>query len=108
MNHAEHVQICFDCAEACERCMTGCLGEEHVNRMAECIRLCRDCADFCTMCARLTARSSEFIKQFMVLCADVCDACADECSQHNDEHCRACAEACRRCADDCRRMSANA
>lgn len=100
----EHVQICFDCAAACERCITGCLNEEHLEHMRNCIQRCRDCADFCTLCARLTARDSAFHKEFMALCAEVCDACAAECRTHDDEHCRACAEACQRCADDCRRM----
>ncbi|GAB3496891.1 hypothetical protein GCM10027341_16350 [Spirosoma knui] len=78
--------------------------------MTECIRLCRDCADICTLCGRLEARGSEFMRDFMALCAEVCEACAEECAKHADHHahCKACAEACRKCAEECRHMSANA
>ncbi|WP_394330467.1 four-helix bundle copper-binding protein [Spirosoma radiotolerans] len=112
-NHS-HTDTCFSCAEACERCATACLemgdkdGKGH--DMTTCIKLCRDCADICTLCGRLDARGSEFSRDFMALCAEVCEACAEECEKHADHfaHCKACAEACRKCAEECRSMSANA
>jgi hypothetical protein len=47
------------------------------------------------------------MKQYMQLCADVCEACAAECGKHADHHahCKACAEACSRCAAECREMA---
>ncbi len=111
-NHAHgHADTCFECAEACERCVTANLdmGDQDSKHhdMTACIKLCRDCADICTLCGRLEARGSQFMKQYMQLCADVCEACATECEKHADHHahCKVCAEACRRCAAECREMA---
>jgi Domain of Unknown Function (DUF326) len=109
-----HPTTCFDCVEACERCATACLmmgdRDSKQHDLTHCVRLCRDCADICTLCGRLDARGSEFSRQYMLLCADVCDACAIECEKHADHlaHCKACAEACRKCAKECREMAAMA
>ena len=111
-NHAHgHADTCFECAEACERCITACveMGDQDSRHhsLTACIKLCRDCADICTLCGRLEARGSQFMKQYMQLCADVCEACSTECGKHADHHahCKACAEACRRCAAECREMA---
>ena len=110
-NHT-HADTCFDCAEACEYCATACLEMHDTDSkghdMTACIKLCRDCADICTLCGRLTARGSQFMKSFMVVCAEVCEACAAECEKHAGHiaHCKTCAEACRKCAEECRSMAA--
>ncbi len=108
----KHVETCFDCARACEACVTACLNmgdrDAKGHDMTACIQLCRDCADICTLCARLTVRGSQSMASFMTVCAEACEACAAECEKHADhnEHCKACAEACRRCAAECRQMAA--
>lgn len=107
-----HTDTCFDCAETCERCVTALLemGEEDSkgHDLTACIKLCRDCADICTLCGRLAARGSQFMKSYMTVCAEACEACAAECDKHADHvaHCKACAEACRKCAEECRAMAA--
>ena len=57
MTATQHADTCFDCAKACEACVTACLemGEKDSkgHDLTACIKLCRDCADICTLCARL-------------------------------------------------------
>ena len=62
-----HADTCFECAEACERCVTACIemGDQDSKHhdMTLCVKLCRDCADICTLCGRLEARGSQFMKE---------------------------------------------
>ncbi len=107
-----HTDTCFECAEACERCVTACIlshdEDSKHHDLTLCIQLCRDCADICTLCGRLEARSSQFMKSYMRVCIEACEACATECEKHADHfaHCKACAETCRKCAEECRSMVA--
>ncbi len=110
MDMSAHVQTTFDCVKAAEECATACINmgdtDSKGHDMTACIKLTRDVADIAGLCGRLCARDSQFMKSYMRVCAEACDACATECEKHADhmDHCKACAEACRKCADECRSM----
>lgn len=99
-NHSELIQQLFECAIACEKCMTACL-EEDATSMAHCIELDRDCSEICFLAIKLLQRDSEFGHSFLAVCEEACRACAEECNKHEHDHCKACAEACIKCADAC-------
>lgn len=97
------IDACYDCAILCKHCEVSCLNEEDVKMLARCIKLDSDCAAMCNMTALMMAGGSEFVNEFLQLCAFICDDCASECEKHmHMEHCKKCAEACKRCADECR------
>jgi len=100
--HMELVQTLRRCAEACKRCIGGCLQENDINPMRECIRLDLDCAAICDLVAEYVGRGSAFSTQLLHHCSVICNTCATECEQHRKmEHCRLCAEACFACANAC-------
>ena len=90
------------CIIACENCITGCLGEEHVQMMARCIAFDRDCADICRLTAAFIARRSEHASHVIKECIEICQKCYQECSQHQDDHCQECGAACQACVEACR------
>ena len=90
------------CIIACENCIAGCLGEEHVQMMVRCIAYDRDCADICRLTAAFIARRSEHALHVIKECIEICQKCYLECSQHRDEHCKQCAAACQACIEACR------
>lgn len=97
------IDVCYDCAIECKHCEISCLNEADVKMLARCIKLDSDCVAICNLTATMMAGESEFINEFLQLCAYACDDCASECEKHSHmEHCKKCAEACRRCADECR------
>lgn len=100
--HVDLVQTLMRCAQACNRCIGGCLQEEDITPMRKCIRLDLDCEGICTLLAGYISRNSTFSTQLLHHCATICNACASECEKHHRmEHCQACAEACYACANAC-------
>lgn len=101
-NHKDLIQTLINCALTCEMCLSECLKESDVKKMAECIRLDHDCADLCNQAAMLLQRESRIAHQYLFLCEEICRMCAEECSKHaHMDHCRICAEACLQCAEVC-------
>lgn len=100
-NSTQLLSILADCAAACNRCSTACLGEDDVRKMAQCIRLDMDCAQACTTTAAFVARNSDHAKHLLKECAEICGKCAAECEKHNVDHCQQCAQACRKCQEAC-------
>ncbi|QSN62830.1 MULTISPECIES: four-helix bundle copper-binding protein [unclassified Caballeronia] len=92
------------CAAACDNCASACIAEGHLPDMEKCIRLDLDCAALCRFTSESLARDTQFMRDFLDLCARICDACADECSRHTASHCQACSDACRKCAEACRAL----
>ncbi|TYS75245.1 four-helix bundle copper-binding protein [Rossellomorea aquimaris] len=92
------------CLEACNVCYHASLKEEKAMMM--CIELDRECADICSYAINVMQRSSKFVQQILVLCAEICDACGIECNSHDQQHCKDCAEACFECAEECRKLLA--
>lgn len=111
MSHQEN-QTCFAaclrCAQECEHCLTACLDERDVAKLAECIRLDRDCAEICWSAAAYISRRSQFMQQICAVCAEICDASGAECRKFEMEHCQRCADECQRCAEECRQVAAMA
>lgn len=95
-------QACYDCAAACEQCLTAMIDTDSNN---DCPHCCRECLDICLLCAQAEARGSKYLDKICKLCAEVCRWCAEQCGAHDHEHCQACAEACRKCADECLAMA---
>ncbi|WP_054637823.1 MULTISPECIES: four-helix bundle copper-binding protein [Bacillaceae] len=101
------LQTLNECIQECEHCYHACLQEEHINMLADCIQLDRECADICALTAKALSRESYFTKDYLELCAKICEECGKECEKHDQhEHCKRCAEACFKCADACRKAIA--
>mgnify|MGYP000373699248 CR=1 FL=1 len=100
-SHFDLVNTLIECALACEQCMSACLEEKDVTKMAHCIELDRDCAEICFLGAKLLLRDAEVAHEYLRICEKACRQCAEECSLHDHEHCKRCAEACRRCEQAC-------
>ncbi|MFD3156313.1 four-helix bundle copper-binding protein [Haloimpatiens sp. FM7330] len=99
------IDMCFECAQACEFCATSCLNEPDPKTMERCIKLDRDCADICTISAQYMARDSEFSIEICSVCAKICRACGTECAKFPQEHCKNCEDICNRCATECENMA---
>jgi hypothetical protein len=101
------IDICLECAAACNRCLASCLDEKDVDSLSKCIQLDMECSAICRTAAQFMSLKSDHSNAVCQLCADVCTACGDECSKHDHmEHCRNCAEICYRCAEECAGMAA--
>ena len=101
------IDICLECAAACNRCLAACLNEIEVDHLAKCIQLDMECSAICRTTAQFMSLKSEHANAICQICADVCNACAAECNKHDHlEHCRECAEICHRCAEECVSMTA--
>jgi hypothetical protein len=101
MSHQEFqscIEACVRYAQECEHCVNARLGEQDVNKMAECIRL--DCAEMCWSAAAFMSRDSRFAQDVCRVCAEICDACGAECRKHEHDHCQHCADECERCAEE--------
>jgi hypothetical protein len=102
------LELCGQCAAACERTSTHCLtmGGQHVTPDHQ--NVLRDCADICSTAACFLARGSERHTETCRLCAEICEACAKECERlgSGDEMMTECAKICRDCAESCRKMAA--
>lgn len=98
------IDICLDCAQVCEFCVTSCLNEADPKEMAYCIKLDRDCADICILSAQFMARDSIFSKRLCLICAQICRACGEECAKFSQIHCQNCADICNDCATECEKM----
>lgn len=94
------------CQAMCNYCFKACLGEKDVHMMVGCIELDKACAEICGQTLSLVASESVFAKEFVQLCAKVCEKCAEECGMHQVQHCQDCARACRECAEACRSFAA--
>ena len=101
------IELCIQCANACDHCAASCLREEDVNMLSACIQSDLECSAMCKTAAQLMHLQSTHANAACQLCADICIACAEECEKHapHMEHCKLCAEVCRRCAEECRKMS---
>jgi hypothetical protein len=99
------IEACFDCATACNECVSASLLEYDVRSLAHCIGLARECAMVCTATAELLSTGSENALLLCNPCAIICGACASECEQNMTyTHMHDCAEQCRRCAEECLEM----
>jgi hypothetical protein len=98
----DFINVVAKCQATCNYCYNACLEEKDVDMMVQCIKLDRDCADICSTVISFVSASSNFEKEILMLCVDICQACAKECGKHAYEHCKECAEACKACAEICR------
>jgi len=102
---ASCIEVCNECAVACDMCASACLNEHDIDKMRRCIAFDLDCAAICRTASSFMARNSEQAQQLCVVCAHICELCATECEMHDMDHCRECAKACRACADECLKMA---
>lgn len=102
--YQESIELCYQCAQACDACAVACLSEENAAYMRDCILADIDCAAFCRLTAGFMARDSQLVQLIAQDCAEICQACAEQCSQHPAEHCQQCAQACMACAEACLRI----
>jgi len=79
------------------------IGKESKN---DCPRCCLQCVEACQICIKYMIADSRFVKDYCLLCAQVCEWCAEECAQHDSEHCQKCAASCLACAAECRTYAA--
>lgn len=94
------IKLLYECAAACQKCVSGCL-EEDADKMKACIITNLDCADICIATATFLARNSIHGKHLITECIEICRACAIECEKHRHQHCIDCAIACRECVIAC-------
>jgi hypothetical protein len=101
------IELCGQCAAACERTSTHCLtlGGQHVAATHQ--NLLRDCATICATSACFMSRGSERHDDICRVCAEICEQCAKECEQmgSDDPMMIECAKICRDCAESCRKMA---
>jgi hypothetical protein len=102
--HAACMQVCNDCAAACEHTAIACL-DGLGSTPRECIKLSQECALVCRLLSALIARDSRVSRDVALVAAKVCDLAAKECDKWQIDHCNLCAELCRNCADECRRLA---
>jgi hypothetical protein len=88
------------CVEACNKC-TSHLKSIKGNTDSEHSILSQDCGDICALTAKMIARRSEYTKNMIKSCVELCDACEEACSGMRSAECKNCADACRTCADEC-------
>lgn len=100
------IELCIQCANACDHCAASCLREEDVNMLSACIQSDLECSTMCKTAAQLMHLQSTHANAACQLCADICIACAEECEKHEHEHCLRCAAICRQCAEVCMSMAA--
>ena len=101
------IDICLECAAACNRCLTACLNENEVDNLSKCIQLDMECSAICRTAAQFMNLRSNYTNAICQLCAEICSACAEESSKYDHmDHCRECAEICYRCAEECTSMAA--
>lgn len=75
--------------------------KEHADTM----QICLDCADACKLAAMLSARLSPVSVEACDSCAKICDKCAATCDKYKDDARMAqCSKSCRECAKVCRDM----
>jgi hypothetical protein len=96
-SHA-HMHTLMDCYTICAACAKMCTEEGHKKTAL----LCSDCADICALAIKLHSRDSEFNRQILALCAEVCTRCARECATMKAKHCQQCSEICHACAKACK------
>ncbi len=97
------IEACQTCLVECQHCLSEMAGKSSMN---DCPKCCVQCIDACYICIKMMACDSAFVKQYALLCAEICDYCADHCEAHDHEHCKACAVSCRKCAEECRKIAA--
>lgn len=102
------IELCYQCANACDACTTNTLKEKEVIAMTKCIELNIYCAEVCRLAASLVSKGELFMPEICGFCAKVCNACADECARHQNEHCLESAFFCRQCAEACSKLTAHA
>lgn len=109
MSHNQYaacITACYECAAACDHCAVACLREADPAAMVDCIRTDMDCAQICRLAAAAMARGSEFVKEIVKLCTEICTRCGDICNKHEHDHCQECARACKACVEECWKITA--
>lgn len=104
--HQDVIDACHRCAATCDACLAACLEEDDIAKLDACMRLDIQCAAICRLQALLFTHDSQFARQLLPLCIEVCHSCAEACSEHEHEHCQACAQACQHCAQACEEVAA--
>jgi hypothetical protein len=95
------IDLCLECAAACNHCTAECLKEKELDHFRRCIQLNTECSVLCYAAAQLLSIESERMKDLCMLCVHACYDCGIECSKHSEDHCRECAVICRKCAMQC-------
>ncbi|WP_256867504.1 four-helix bundle copper-binding protein [Winogradskyella forsetii] len=72
----------------------------------DCPKCCVECMDACDILIKKIASNSTYVKQYALLCAEICEYCADHCEAHDHEHCKNCAASCKACAEECKKIAA--
>ncbi|GGW64131.1 uncharacterized protein DUF326 [Winogradskyella epiphytica] len=101
--YKEVIEACQKCLVDCRVCLTEMARRESVN---DCPKCCIECMDACDVLIKMITSDSAYIKQYALLCAEICEYCADHCEEHNHNHCQACAKSCRECAEACMKLAA--
>jgi hypothetical protein len=99
------MQVCNDCAAACEHTAIACLAEPDPGPRGSCIKLNQECALVCRLLSALISRDSCISADIATVAAKLCELAAKECDRWQIDHCNLCAELCRNCADECRRLA---
>ena len=97
------IEACQKCIVDCRICLTEMAGKESMN---DCPKCCIQCADACDTLLKMITSDSAYVKQYALLCAEICEYCADHCEEHKHDHCIECAKSCRACAEACRKIAA--
>lgn len=95
----EHMHLLMNCFSACCACAKMCIDEGHKKSAI----LCNECADVCSLAIKFHSSDSEFNKQVLQLCAQVCKRCGEECSKMEAAHCKQCSVLCFECAEACKK-----
>lgn len=94
------INACQQCLVDCQYCLVQMAGKESMN---DCPSCCIQCIDAGSICIKFMVADSLFVKDYLRLCAQICEWCAEQCQAHNHEHCKLCATSCMACADECRK-----
>ena len=104
VSYQDCIEICIQCAQACNKCFKACLNKQNINDMKEVLGVLVDCAEICYVTAAYLCRDNIFSVELSDSCADLCEKCADMCEAFEDLDCKASVSICRQCAEMCRRV----
>lgn len=102
-NYNDILKACQQCIIDCRICLSEMAGKASKN---DCPKCCIQCIDACDVLIKMITSDSPYIKQYALLCAEICKYCADHCGEHNHDHCNKCAESCKTCAERCEQIAA--
>lgn len=98
------VSLKSDCIRALEICIKNCqrVIEKHNDKeeMQHCIQMCKLCIDACLDCISACESVQANRGQFMLICAEICNACIANFENHVNLECQKFTSACKDCVDE--------